>query len=293
MKNIKWIYQLRTIIKRETPDIVISFLITQNIRLLFSSIGLNVKKIISVRNDPRTEFGNYGIKKAIINAIYNKADGIVFQTQDEQSYFSKTIQRKSCVIINPIDDSFYKIERNNLQKNIITIGRLAIQKNHTLLLNAFLRIKDDFPDYNLFIYGEGEERCALEQYITNLKIDDRVFMPGRINNVQEILSHATLFILSSDYEGLPNALMEAMAAGVPVISTDCAGGGPRTLLKEGVNGFLVKCGDVDSLANRIHYLLGHPEVMTSIGKNAAERAQDFRKEIICDNWVQFFYRILG
>lgn len=164
---------------------------------------------------------------------WQKADGWVFQTDDQNNWYSvRTSLQKSIVIPNAINPDVLKqpISRKR-NKTIVTAGRFTNQKNHALLINAFAKIAEKHHDYKLVIYGEGPNRTNLIQLVKDLKLSDRVLLPGYSSEVIENVSKSSLFVLSSDFEGMPNALMEAMAMGVPSISTDCEGGGARFLIK--------------------------------------------------------------
>lgn len=285
--NIRRIAKLRKMIKAEHADAVVSFMGPPNIRMLLATIGLKCRKIVSVRNDPYKEYG-YGIVKRIANIVFRLADGCVFQTKDASEYFSKTIQRKSKIIFNPVGKQFYRVKRADDPHNIITVGRLFPQKNHALLIRAFSKISLEFPEENLIIYGEGDLRHALEELVRKLDLESRVFLPGSASDIPEKLAEAKLFVLSSDYEGMPNALMEAMAVGVPIISTDCPCGGPEMLVRNGVDGILVPCGDVECLASALCQKLDD-EKRETMGISAKQRAEIFREDIIYRQWENFVF----
>lgn len=285
-KNIERLIALRHIVKIESPYIILSFLGRPNKRMLISTIGLSCKKIVSVRNDPNKEYGDTKIKRKIINVLFHLADGIVFQTEGAAAYFDKKNKRKSCVILNPVDDKFYKIERKKQTRNIITLGRLEPQKNHRLLLQAYAKIANRFPDDDVIIYGEGSLKNDIERYKKEYGIDNRVKLYGNINHVEEKLASAKIFVLSSDFEGLPNALMEAMAVGVPCVATDCPSGGPRMLINNNEQGILVPCNDIDKMAEAMSKLLSDKE-SEIMGKAAKRRAQIFRSGYILKQWEDF------
>lgn len=283
--NIRRITKLRKTIKAEHTDAVVSFMGPPNIRMLLATIGLKCRKIVSIRNDPYKEYGD-GLAKKITNILFRLADGCVFQTKDASEYFSKTVQQKSKIIFNPVGKQFYGVKRGDNPKNIVTVGRLFPQKNHVLLIKAFSKLAQEFPDENLIIYGEGDLRSDLEDLVRKLGLENRVFLPGRASNIPEKLAEAKIFVLSSDYEGMPNALMEAMAVGVPVISTDCPCGGPKILVRDGIDGRLVPCGDVEYLANLLCQKLNDKNI-ENMGISAKQRAEIFREDKIYRQWEYF------
>ena len=153
-KNINRVRQLRKIIKTEHPELVLSFMGRQNYRMYLASYGIDVKKIISVRNDPKIEYGR-GIKKIIANKVFESMDGCVFQTHEAQKYFTPKLVAKSKVIINGLGDIFYEQKYNPDAKNIVSIGRLESQKNFKMLIDAFGEIEELFPEEkkNMLIYS--------------------------------------------------------------------------------------------------------------------------------------------
>lgn len=282
LRNLERIKSLRKIIKNERADAVLSFLGRQNYRMLVATIGLKCRKCVSVRNDPNMEYGKTWLKRKIANILFGFADVCVFQTKDARKYFSKRIQKKSVIIINPIDDKFFKVNKAKNPKNIITVGRLESQKNHKLLIRAFSKISEQIGDEKLLIYGEGSLRGDLQDCIDKSGMTSRITLMGEASNIEKELAKAKMFVLSSDYEGMPNALMEAMAVGVPCISTDCPCGGPRELIKNGENGFLVPCGDTNEMSNCM--LRIDDEDLDSIGENAKLSVKCYTTNEVFGRW---------
>ena len=246
VRNLRLITGLRKVIKIEKPSTILSFMAEPNFRSLIACCGLDVKKVISVRNDPNREYPNF-LFRFFAKTLFRFADYVVFQTEDAQRWFPKSIQKKSNVILNPVADVFFNTHFDGERHDIVTTGRLVPQKNHKMLIKAFAQIANKIED-NLYIYGEGKLQHELEQLISDLKMNGRIFLPGAVNNVAETIKSAKLFVLCSDYEGLPNSLMEAMALGIPCISTNCPCGGPRMLLNDD---FLVDVNDDVQLGDKL------------------------------------------
>lgn len=288
ISNFNRIKKLRKIILEEKPDCVLSFMGPPNVRMLLASIFLSCRKVVSVRNDPNREYGKNLIKKYLTNCIFLLADGCVFQTEDAAKYFFNKIRRKSTIIVNPVNELFFNTHSSEKRKNIVTVGRLFPQKNHKLLIHAFSLIAKKYPDEKLIIYGEGPLKNELKDYACNMGIEKCVVFPGSISNVNVELSKTKVFVLSSDYEGLPNALMEAMACGTAVVSTDCPSGGPKYLLKESNAGILVPCNNAEKMAEAI-------DIMMSEEKNifyrdqAKKKSIDFLPETIFSKWEEFLF----
>lgn len=285
-RNIFRILELRKVLKVESPDCIVSFMAEPNYRAIIASHGLKIKTIISVRNDPNKEYpgkiGNLLGKK-----LLPLADGCVFQTSEAQRWFPKKLQDKSQIIFNAVKEDFFEINRQVVKNTIVTCGRLEEQKNHKMLINAFELVLKKHPDAKLMIYGEGKLRSDLTELIKSKGIEQNVLLCGNSNNVPEVLSKAEIFVLSSDYEGMPNALMEALAAGVPCISTDCPCGGPKSLITDKVNGRLISTKNEQQLANVLVELLDNKEMATGLGTEAQKRAFEFSPTKIYETWHKY------
>lgn len=286
LRSFHRVIRLRQILISESPDVVLSFIGPPNIRMLIASIGLNCRKIVSVRNDPYREYGN-GIKKLICRSLFCLSDGCVFQTKEASDYFTESLRERSTIILNPVDDSFYKVERKPDNKTIIMVGRLEEQKNYPMAIGAFSRIADKFPMINLNIYGTGRLKNNIQAIINDYGLNNRITLEGQTNDVESKLSKAILFLLTSDFEGMPNALMEAMAVGLPVISTDCPCGGPKVLINSGENGSLIQCRNVDALAEEIERVLSSEELMEKYSRKAKMTAYIFKEDQIMQKWEDY------
>ena len=290
IKNIKRIGVLRKIIKEEVPDVIISFMGPPNVRMLIATIRLRVKKIVSVRNDPYKEYGN-GIKKIIANILFQMADGCVFQTQEASQYFSIEINKKAKVIFNPVNPQFYEQLHIENGSHITIVGRLHPQKNPILVLDAFLEIFSEFPDSELDFFGEGVLKKEIQEKTKKYKLENRVNLMGQVDNIVDYLKESSIYVLCSDYEGMPNALMEAMAVGVPVISTDCPCGGPRVLIQNNQQGLLIPCGDKQKLVDSLRLLLSSKPLREKMGISAHKRACEFKSEMIFEEWENYINNI--
>lgn len=285
-RNIRRISALRRIIRTEDPDVVIGFMREANFRVILASLGLRAKTIVSVRNTPAIAYeGCAG--KLIARWLLPIADGCVFQTKDAREFFPPRLQQKSAVIPNAVRESFFSTQRLPERHRIAALGRLTQQKNYPMLIQAFSKVTETLPDAVLQIYGEGELSREIDGLISQMGLQDKVKLMGRTNDVQKVHETADLFVLSSDYEGMPNSLMEAMAAGVPVISTDCPCGGPKTLIENGKSGLLVPVGDADVMADAILRVLSDDALKAKLAAGAKEGARKFAPEIINDQWEDY------
>ena len=242
--------------------------------------------IASERNDPNSY--SEGMKW-LQRTLAGRADGFVFQTKDAEAWYGDAVTKiQTAVIPNAINPAFIRTPYSGEREKVIAgVGRLTGQKNFSVLINAFAEIADQFPDYNLVIYGEGEKRAALQEQIDRLGLTTRVSLPGSIQNIAEEMEKNTAFVLSSDFEGMPNALMEAMALGLPCISTDCPCGGPRFLIRDGENGLLVPPNDTKAMAAALKSLLESKALRETLASHAQEIKDTLSPDIIYDRWEQF------
>lgn len=289
--NFTIIKDLRKSLKEYRPSLVLVMGVPLCVRVVPSLFGLNIPVIISERNDP-TRFAGKKITKFLSRFFMKFANGYVFQTKDAMNFYSKKIQGKSTVIPNPLTaenmPSPFKGER---QKKIVTAGRLVKQKNHSLLINAFYDLLKIYPDYSLHIYGNGSDHDKLELLIKELDLDGKVFLPGASKDIFNEINDAEVFVLSSDYEGMPNALIEAMALGLPVISTDCPCGGPKSLIENMFNGLLIPVADKEKLVASLVMLISNKNISTQIGNNAIYIRNELDKEKICNLWLEYFNKV--
>lgn len=292
IRNIRRVKRLNKFINEFNPDIILSFLPEPSYRVLFLKTFNKKKVIVSVRNDPKIEYKNV-FNRLIMKILYSNADGFVFQTEDAKNYFSKRIQANSVIIPNPINPSFIQEEyKGKREKTIVTVGRLETQKNHKLLIDSFNLIKDDFSDYNLFIYGSGSLENELKDYVKKLNLSKRIVFKGECDNIKEEIYKSSLFVLSSDYEGMPNALMEAMSLGLPVISTDCPCGGPKFLIKNNVSGLLVPVNDTKGLSEAITKILSDRTFADNISNEAHKISDLVNPDVINKKWVEYIKKVV-
>lgn len=285
--NVYRIKCLRSIIKQEAPDVCLSFTGRANIRMVWAALFLRCKVVVSVRNDPKKEYGDKIINRLFANAILGLADACVFQTEEQKKYFSNKINKNSSVIINPVSSSFYEPGKGDSKRNIINIGRLEKQKNQELLIRAFKNIID-LTDENLYIYGEGSLENFLIELIDELGISDRVHIYPPVKDVKEVIRKSKLFVLSSDYEGLPNVLLEAMALGTACISTDFMGGGVQQIF-EGYKDVIVERDNEDALSNIMLKILNDDEKRKSVENTMSRLSEKYKDSVICEKWIRFLF----
>lgn len=290
-KNLRRIRALRGYIRKYKPDALISFMAEPNFRAIVAAAGLPVKTIVSVRNDPDREYaGRLG--KLVGKRLIPRADGCVFQTEQARAWFDKGLQERSEVIMNQVSRSFFETEFDGERHYVVTAGRLNAQKNHAMLIRAFSRIADK-TDENLRIYGAGDKKEELEKLIDELGMRSRIELMGLSRNIAEDIKDARLFVLPSDYEGMPNALLEAMALSLPCISTACPCGGPEAIIRDGENGLLIPVGDEDALCEAMLSVLGDANFARRLSENARQTAEEFRPEKVFEKWRGYVERVIS
>lgn len=280
------IKRLITHLRKDKVDAYVVMLPVTTILLLRLSWITKSKIIAAERVDP----SNYPSgKQKQLKSLAPKADGWVFQTEEERAWYGETTcNAKVRIISNAINPDFIREPyRGERKKTIVTAGRLTEQKNHKLLIQAFAKISPHFPNYQLVILGDGPLKDQLMSAIEELGVKERVLLPGYTTNIGDKIKDASLFALSSDFEGMPNALMEAMALGLPCISTDCDGGGAKFLIENEKNGLLVPKGDVEALSEAIRKMLSDKEFAEQCGREAHKICERLAPEKIYGEWEQF------
>ncbi|GGA65140.1 glycosyltransferase family 4 protein [Ornithinibacillus halotolerans] len=281
------IRKLREFLKSYKPSHILVMGVPLGIYVVPAALGLRVSVIISERNDP-LNFAGKRLTKFISRKLMYLADGFVFQTKEALSFYPKVIQNKAKVIPNPLNlENLPEPYEGKRQKKIVSVGRLVPQKNHKLLIQAFNKVVSDYPNYTLNIYGNGSEREKLEQFIDELNLSDKVFLPGAKRDVFQFIKDASVFVLSSDFEGMPNALIEAMALGLPVVSTDCSGGGAKSLIKDQYNGLLVPVGDLDEMVKAIILLIKDDNLSEKVSINAKDIRKKLEINEVGNKWLDF------
>lgn len=280
-KRMKRIRDLRRIFKQDKEQVIVSFGTETNLFSLLAGIGLKNKIIVSERNDP-----NQCTYPILRNMIYRMADSLIFQTEDAKKCFPKGIAKKGGVIPNPLSGEMKKPVHGARRREIVTAGRLEPQKNHRLLIEAFQGFTEQFPDYRLVIYGKGYLEEELKALARELHLEGKVIFAGFAEHIQEKLCNAAMFVLSSDYEGVSNSLMEAMALGLPVISTDCPIGGSAMLIKHKESGLLVPVGSAAALTEAMKYMAEDTDRAEEMGRQAEYVREAYSAEEICDRWIR-------
>jgi len=283
------LHLLKKEIRTFKPDVIVSFLTTCNIYACLANVGQKSKLIISERNDPINDCPSK-LRRIIRNLSYRLADGVIFQTDFAKQCFSKRIQDKSVVIPNPVKNDLPISNRNNTEKVIVAAGRLTKQKNYPLMIKAFSKFYQTHNDYRLDIYGKGELKDELVALVEELNLSNAVFFKGAVSDLHERIKSAKMFVLSSDYEGISNSLLEAMSMGLPCISTDCPCGGSRHLITNKENGLLVPVNDIDAFAEAMNDIVEHNLCDKMYSENALTTRETHNEKIILSDYFNFIFK---
>lgn len=269
--KISLIMNLHRNIVHDSPDVVIVMGRPMCVYAVPALLLTSIPYLVSERSAP----GSARIKRStriLSDRLMNFADAFVFQTEGAKKYFPKEIQERGCVIANPIILEDMPVNyKGTRTKRIVAVGRLIKEKNYPMLIAAFSEVHKSKPDYILDIYGDGPERDYLEKMIVNLNAQSHIRLNHSRDDVLEAVKSAEIYVLCSDLEGMPNALIEAMAIGLPCISTNCPAGGPADLIKNNIDGILIDVNDVCALQEKILELIENPQNAQRMGENAQKK----------------------
>lgn len=283
---------LRKTIVELKPDVVLSMPEDIGIFVIPALLGTKIPVVVSERNNP-VVMPNKKVTRIFRKVFYPFGAGFVFQTKQASDFFSPRIRKKSTVLPNPLDLTRIPEKKTFRNKEIVAAGRLDKQKNFPLLINAFGIFQQYHPEYSLKIFGEGMLRSELESLAARTLNTGTYSLPGRTSSLLGQINGAAMFVLTSDYEGMPNVLIEAMAIGVPVISTNCPAGGSADLIEDGVNGLLVPVGDVDKLVWAMKKIAESDEFADEVAKNAEVVKQRLDSNIVAAQWSEYVESIVG
>ncbi|MCH5262362.1 MAG: glycosyltransferase [Lachnospiraceae bacterium] len=275
------LFKMRRFFKKNKGCYIFSFSVNGSVFSVIAAAGIPHRLLVSERNDPTRVSG-----QKLRDWSYRKAEKLIFQTEDMKQYFSEDIQKKSVIIPNPISANMPEPFQGERKKQIVTVGRLHPQKNHKLLLDAFAAFHKVYADYELHIFGIGELEEALKQQAKELKIDEKVVFRGFSSDVHHEIWDSAMFVLSSDYEGISNSMIEALAMGVPVISTDCPVGGSRMYIEDGVSGILTPVGDEKALTEAMLKIAGDSDLARKFSENGAKVKEKYSLEKIAGRFLE-------
>lgn len=284
--------RLKKVLKENKVDVLVSMAVPISLYAIPAALATKTKIIVSERSDP----AHSQAKKMTLlysRFLLNFATGFVFQTKGAQSFYNRKIQNRSVIIGNPLRGDLPEPFRGVRSREIVTAGRLTPLKNHKMLIRSFDQVHHKHPDYKLTIYGEGTYRGELERIVKSLNLSDCVSLPGFATDVNNKIRQASIFAFTSDYEGLPNSVLEAMGMGLPVVATDCPCGGVASIVTHGYDGVLINVGDENALTSALLQLIEDDSYSRKIGLNAEEVRIKFAENNICSQWHKYILRVIG
>ena len=348
---IKRLFWLRRYVQKSGTEVCVAFTEGVYCATICALLGTGIPVIASERLDPHYMSWQRNLLKKI---FLPHAAWLVVQTEHIKSYFKGKVAKKTSIILNPVNEKVFEIANDNDDDNenyltehkdtktqrvvnderlmvngdgltvkentIISVARLFPQKRQEVLIKAFAKFAEKYPEWKLVIYGEGPERAKLEKLIASLneneshlntkdtktqrvvngeglmvngerlKIKKRILLPGRCETIIKELNKAKIFALSSDYEGLSNAMLEAVCVGLPIVSTRVSG--TDELICEGVNGYVVDCGDTDALAEALEKLMGDEKKIQQFSAESRKMAEQFRLDHIVRDWLELMERVI-
>ena len=277
----------KNLLRNKKVDILLIFGGSLIEQLAALSVGVHV--VLSERCEPASR---PFLSRLLKQIQYRFASGYVFQTPEASFCYGKRAHKRSIVIPNPIIDKLPEPEYVNLRKEIVSVGRLSPEKNQLMLIKAFAEFVKIYPEYKLIIYGDGPLKAFLQEQVNYYKITDNVRIVSGKRNISELIKGAELFVLPSNTEGMPNALIEAMSMGLLCISTDCPIFGPRMLVRNGDNGYLTPIKNHKLLLKQMLSAVEDKEGSMKIRYAAVEIRDTLNSKKIAENWLNYFNKVL-
>lgn len=282
VKMIKRSIAIYKLVKKFGADCAFSFFTNELIPLALSRIPV----IPSLRIDPSSTDSNF-VKSWIRRFVYRHSKNVVFQTQEARDYFEQRIRDKGVVISNPIKENLPEWNMDSHSNYFMTACRISTQKNIPMMIDAFCRFHEVHPEYTLDIYGDGEPaeyKDSMVKYAEDKGASDYIHFMGHSTDIHALMQNAQGFLLTSDFEGMSNSMLEAMAIGLPAICTDCPPGGARMFIDNEKSGLLVPVGGVDELYGALCKLVENPALQKEISQNSRYVRKSLDKNEICSQW---------
>jgi len=283
------IRKLSVIWKEIKPDIIVSFIRKNNLMAIASSRSLKIPVVVSIRSNPARELSGKLFQK-ISFFMFRFADGIVMQTSQAKAYLPGYLQKKAVIMPNSLSEQFMQIEpdHNNRRQEIVLVGRIDDNKNQRMVLEVFSQIAEMYPDWSLHLLGDGDKRKELEELYGSKEI----IFHGQVADVTDYMKNSAIFVLPSKQEGMPNALIEAMALGMACISTNCPCGGPADLIRDESNGILIEVDDKDALKESLIKLMSDHELRKQLGEQAQLVRASLDPKSVNSKWKNYIEGLL-
>ena len=287
-----FVTNLKRELENHNDSVIISFMTYPNLALCMIGHINNNKIIITECNSPHYEFSESAPENILKRLYYPNADGICCQTDEAMSYYTFLPDAVKAVIPNPVNDVGVERFTGERRKVIVHFCRFSKQKNVPLLIEAFSKLSPEYPDYELHIYGDGERRNEIEKCVEDSGCKDKIrLLPPEKNIIRKVYDCA-MFVSPSDREGISNSMLEAMAAGMPCICTDCPAGGPRMFIEQYENGILIPCRDPDAMYKEMKRVIDEPELAEKMSGNIVKIRERLAPEKILNEWKEFIDSIV-
>lgn len=287
--KMKW---LRSYVKEQKFDVVVAFMTGVYCTTLMSLLGVNVPVVVSERIDPHV---TPWFRKILRVFLLPTASRLVVQTKKIKQYYPSFIQKKTHVVYNPVIDEVFhpypdlpRSKEENSGDRIISTGRFFKQKNQKMMIRAFAKVSKVLPNYQLLIRGDGPLRAELESLVDVLNLKEKVLLPGRTNDIVKELRASKLFVMSSEEEGMSNAMIEAICVGLPVVTTEVSGAEELV----GTGGYIVPQNDEQAFADAIIKILSDNQLREQMGRENQEKASQFKKEFIVKQWEEILEDVI-
>lgn len=285
---VKRIKKLRGIWKEINPDLILSFIRKNNLMAIASAKGLKIPVVVGIRSNPARELQGR-LMKPLSFCLFGYAKGIVVQTTQGKEYLPQKLQKKTVIMPNSLTKQFMEMPVSvKRRKEIVCVGRIDDNKNQKMLLEAFSKLGEEAKDWSLHLYGDGSAKIGLEKEYAS----DNIIFHGQVNDVADRIKDASIYVLTSKEEGMPNALIEAMALGLACISTDCPCGGPADLINDGDNGILVPVNDTEALAKALSSLINDENLRDNMGKEAVKVRETLNPTAVNEKWQQYLESVI-
>jgi len=281
-RNVALIRWVRRMLRQHHPDAVLSFIDRTNILVTVAGLGLGFKIVVSERVDPAADYTLPFAWRLVRPWIYRFSQRVVVQTKDVAAWVKQHWKLDAAVIPNVLRQM--PTPQKQREKLIVSIGRLVPQKGFDLSIEAYARLFRKHPDWHYVIIGDGPLRQELENLRGRHSLENAITFAGRVRDVETWLERASICVQPSRFEGFPNVVMEAMAMGVAIVSSDCRSG-PSELIQNQSDGMLVPVEDIDALAVALDRLMSDMTLCRQLGDSAMSIRDRLARDHVLELWI--------
>lgn len=289
--SIKRIIAIRKLVKSLQLDVLIGMSFAMTWYTVLATVFTKTKSVGTERSNP-FRYKATKLNTFLRKFFYNFTDGYVFQTRRAAEFFGGKKSERDIIIPNAIfNETVYTLSPPEERKKIIcAAGRLIKLKRFDMLIEAFAKISDKIPNHMLIIFGDGEEKERLQEQIDSLGMNKKIILAGSDPQAVKLINFASVFVLCSDFEGMPNALLEALAMGVPCVSTRCEMG-PDELIEDRVSGILTDVGNSEQLSDAMLEIIENPDLAKKLSENGRKLLKTHSIDNISRQWLNYLNRI--